>query len=99
MDKRIFSSLLQFLKDRGGLTDSLRICAGEKLMIYIHVLKGGTNRETNERWQHSSATISKIIHEVSICFETVQDLLFIKPSLNVPAKVANDPKCVRCRQF
>ena len=55
MDKPTFVALLAALKERGGLKDSLHICAGEKLVIYIHILKGNTNRPTCERWWHSGA--------------------------------------------
>ena len=78
MDKDTFC----LLKDNlvaGGLTDSVYICSGQKLMILIHVLRGHTNRETAERWQHSGATISEIVHEVSIYLDSIKDRLY-KPA-------------------
>ena len=63
MDKPTFLSLLKILKDLGGLTNSDRtvfISAGEKLMIVIGILKGNSLRQTDERWQHSTATIHHI---------------------------------------
>jgi hypothetical protein len=65
MDKDTFSLLVNLLIDVGGLVNSMYISVGEKVMILIYVLRGHTNRETCERWQHSGETISKIVHEVS----------------------------------
>ena len=89
------SSILQrgLLKDNliaGGLTDSMSICSGQELMILIHVLRGHTNRETAERWQHSSATISKNVQEVSICLNNVKDRLYKPAKVGdpIPAKIS-----------
>ena len=65
MDKETFNLLKDVLTGPGELRNSMYICAGQKIMILIHVLRGHTSRETAERFQHSSATISEIIHEVS----------------------------------
>ena len=67
MDKETFNLLKKLLTNVGGLQDSMYICAGQKLMILKYVIRGHTNRETAERWQHSGATISTIVHEVSNC--------------------------------
>ena len=74
MDKDTFNSLKRLLVDVGGLQNSMYICAGQKLVILIYVVRGHTNRETAERWQHSGATISAIVHEVSNCLTAVKQL-------------------------
>lgn len=79
MDKDMFNLLKGLLIDVGGLQNSMYICAGQKLMILVHVLRGHTNRETAERWQHSGATISAIAHEVSNCLTAVKHLIY-KPA-------------------
>ena len=59
------------MKDLGSLTNSDRtvfISAGEKLMIVIGILKGNSFRQTDERWQHSTATIHHILVEVADAF-------------------------------
>jgi hypothetical protein len=61
-------------------------------MIYITVLKGISNRDTHEMWQHSGSTISEIVKEVSLAFDAAQDKLFINASQTTPARIANDPK-------
>ena len=91
MDRETFC----LLKDNliaGGLTDSMYICSGQKLMILIHVLRGHTNRETAERWQHSGATISEIVHEVSICLDNIKDRLYKPAKVGDPvsAKISNN---------
>ena len=50
MDNETFNLLKRLLIDVGGLQNSMYICAGQKLMILIYVLRGHTNRETAERW-------------------------------------------------
>ena len=42
MDKRTFTLMLYFLIDHAELVGSENICAGQRLMIYISILKGGT---------------------------------------------------------
>ena len=64
MELETFTSLRQFLMEYGGLKNSMYICAGQKLMILNYVLRGHTNREMMERWQHSGVTVSAIVHVV-----------------------------------
>ena len=61
-------------------------------MILIHVLPGHTNRETAERWQHSGTTISEIVHEVSICLDSIKDRLYKPAKVGdpIPAKISNN---------
>ena len=51
MEKESFLLLLDLLEREGGLKRSLKICAGQKLMIFIHILVGHSNRQTAGRWQ------------------------------------------------
>ena len=91
MDKETFNLLKELLTNVGGLQDSMYICAGQKLMILIYVIRGHTNRETTERWQHSGATISTIVHEVSNCLLAVRHLIY-KPAREgdpIASQIAN----------
>jgi hypothetical protein len=77
-----------------GLLDSLYICAGQKLMILLFVMRGHTNRETAERWQHSGSTISEVVHEVSACLADIKHLIY-KPAKEgdpVASQIANFAK-------
>ena len=65
MDKETFARLLSLLSGpRGGLCSTKNICLGEKVMIFMSLLCGCSNRMLAERWQHSPSTISAVIHEV-----------------------------------
>ena len=67
-----------------GLKRSFKICAGQKLMIFINILVGHYNRQTAGRWQHSGRTISIVVHEVAAAFMSCQESFFLK-------KRADDP--------
>jgi hypothetical protein len=79
MDKETFILLKDLLMVVGGLQNSMYICAGQKLMILLYVMRGHTNRETAERWQHSGATISAVVHEVNDCLTAIRHLIY-KPA-------------------
>lgn len=49
MDRNTFDELLLLLESRGGFRDSKYMSTGEKLLIFILVLVGHTNRSVNER--------------------------------------------------
>jgi hypothetical protein len=42
ISKNTFLSLLQLLRQHGGLRDSRGVCAGKRLMIFLSLLKGIT---------------------------------------------------------
>ena len=97
MNKETFIALLNLLKDYGDLIDSNRsvfISAGEKLMTLIHVLKGHTMRETNERWQHSNDTIHSVVYEVVESLLKIERFLFYPATGDSPLadKIRNDPR-------
>ena len=93
MDKETFLLLKKMLKQNGNLIKSNSINVGQKIMIFIHVLIGHTNRQTAERWQHSGSTISVIIHEVSEAFRRCSSHILVRPKEGDPVqpKIANDP--------
>ena len=94
MDKQTFVKLKELLMNVGGLEDSMYICAGQKLMILLYVVRGHTNRETAERWQHSGATISAIVHVVSDCLIGAKQVIYrpAKEGDPVPSQIANVAK-------
>ena len=94
MDKDTLNLLKGVLTGAGELKNSMYICAGQKIMILIYVLRGHTSRETAERWQPSSATISEKVHEVSSCLIGEKHLIFApaKESDPVPTQIANSAK-------
>ena len=60
MDKQTFLRLVTMLTTIGMLKDSLTICSGQKVMIFIHALIGHSNRQSAERLQHSGSTMAGI---------------------------------------
>ena len=90
---RMDVKLKHFLCLRGNLRRSISVTVGQKVVIFIHVLIGHSNRQTAERWQHSGSTISLIIHEVSDAFRYCSVLIFVLRLVGdpVPSKIAMDP--------
>jgi DDE superfamily endonuclease len=94
MDKETFYLLKENLEDGGLKKDSMHICAGQKVVILLHVLRGYTNSETAERWQHFGSTISDIVHEVSHCLDNIKQRIY-KPVIAgdpIPTQIANNGK-------
>jgi hypothetical protein len=93
MDRETFVKLRLLLIEIGGLKNSLYICADQKIMILLHVIRGYTIRETMERWQHSGSTISNVVHEASELLNC--RALIFQPALlgaPVPIQIANFSK-------
>ena len=94
MDRPTFQSLLLLLETHGGFGDSKYISAGEKLLAFILVLTGNSNREINERWQHSGSTISLLVHEVAETFKRCQQHFWCPVKRDDPTQpeIAQNPK-------
>lgn len=86
MEKETFVKLKRMLKVTGNLRKSLSINVGQKVMMFIYVLIGHTNRQTAERWQHSGSTVSIIIHEVSEAFKMCSSLILVRPMKGDPVQ-------------
>jgi len=75
----------------GRLKDSKKITSGEKLMIFLYVLSGKSKRDTQERWQHSGDSISKVVHQVASAI--LQLRLLVKPGVDETAEfILRSPK-------
>ena len=94
MDRDTFDELLLLLESRGGFKNSKYISAGEKLLIFILVLVGHTNRSVNERWQHSGCTISLVVHEVATVIKMCKQYLIVPPAVldPIPFKISSSRK-------
>ena len=66
MHKEIsFIPLVNLLRLHGGLSDSRKVCAQEKVSIFLHLACANTMRSAKARWQHSLDTISScMLHQV-----------------------------------
>ena len=94
MDKPTFIAFVGFLCEHGGLENSMFVCSGQKLMIFLHTLTNFSNRQTAERFQHSGSTISAIIHEVADSILKCRSLIFqpVKANSPIPLQISQNPK-------
>jgi histone deacetylase complex regulatory component SIN3 len=67
-----------------GLRPTPHISVEEKLIIHIQVLRGWTNRDIAQRFQHSGQTISKIVCEVVTVMRSVNHLFMVAPTADTP---------------
>ena len=94
MDNSTFHLLLNLLQTHGGLADSKYLSAGEKLLMFILVLVGNSNRQVCERWQHSGSTTSLVVHEIAAIMMRCENHFFYPPKLNdpVPLRISTSHK-------
>jgi hypothetical protein len=93
MRKPTFQLLLGKLRNV-GLKDGRKVSAGEKLMTFISILKGSSNREGAERWQHSGSTISSIVRQCITAFIRIKNEYIVLPNVDTPSMddIINNPK-------
>lgn len=94
MEKETFFKLCNDLENMYHLQSSRRMTVMEKVGIFIFIIaQGASNRNAQERFQHSGETISRVFHEVlqSVCL-LVRDM--IKPDdpefKEIPSHIRND---------
>jgi len=96
MDAKTFQTLCFTLENQYGLKASRRMCVFEKVGIFLYTIAlGASNREVQERFQHSGETISRYFNEVlrSVC-SLATDL--IQPAdpgfVNTPREIVKNPR-------
>ena len=98
MNKQTFIQLCDLLTGEGGLLPSVncvrKVSVGEKVMIFIHCLRGLKVRTIAERFQHSNSTIHSSIYNVTNALLKVKKLLYKKPTSEepIPEKILNNGK-------
>jgi hypothetical protein len=91
-NKELFDKFLDILK-ANGLDDGVFITSAQKLMMFIHALKGGKYREIKDRWQHSTSSIKNIIYEVATAVLKAEILLVLRPTgEHIAEKIRLNPK-------
>uniref|UniRef100_A0A6N2KD65 DUF8040 domain-containing protein n=1 Tax=Salix viminalis TaxID=40686 RepID=A0A6N2KD65_SALVM len=92
MDANTLMSLCVDLETQYGLKPSKRMSVMEKVAMFLFTIAiGASNREVQERFQHSAVTVSRCINEVleAVCLFAVD---VIKPSdpqfTNTPREIA-----------
>ena len=96
MDKHILINLCRDLERNYGLTPSRRMTVLEKVGMFLYVLSlGASNRQVQERFQHSGETVSRNFHEV---LKTMMrfSIDLIKPKdptfSTIPSEILNDER-------
>ena len=98
MDRRAFRRLHRLLTKKGGLKSSVtckpQVCSGEKIMMFIHLLKGWSVREIAERFQHSTSTVHNASHQVGRSLLEVKGALYAQPSAtdDTAEQIRDNPK-------
>ncbi|VFQ60549.1 unnamed protein product [Cuscuta campestris] len=96
MNQLTFRELCQQLEVKYGLKSSNRISVLEKVALFVFVLsKGASNRDTQERFQHSGETVSRIFKEVLKAMDGFsRDLIQPKdPEFkSIPPQIVNDDR-------
>uniref|UniRef100_A0A803LBP0 DDE Tnp4 domain-containing protein n=1 Tax=Chenopodium quinoa TaxID=63459 RepID=A0A803LBP0_CHEQI len=96
MTKNTFRQLAFDLENKYGLLPSERMSTLEKLGIFLYVLSiGASNREAQERFQHSGETISRVFKEVLDATQGLsRDILRPRdPEFKeIPNQIANDTR-------
>lgn len=94
MDEPTFESLLFSLERQGEFKNSKYLSTGEKLLMFILVLVGNSNRGICERWQHSGSTTSLVVHEVAAVMLRCHDHFLFPAKVDdpVPPQILNSYK-------
>ncbi|CAH9096803.1 unnamed protein product [Cuscuta europaea] len=96
MTQNTFRNLCADLETKYGLRPSSRVSVLEKVGLFVYVLsKSASNRDTQERFQHSGETVSRIFKEVlNAMDELCRDILVPKdPDFKrIPSQIANDDR-------
>ncbi|KAL2893163.1 putative nuclease HARBI1 [Bienertia sinuspersici] len=96
MTQCTFLQLCLDLENKYGLSHSGRISTLEKVGLFVYVLsKGASNRDVQERFQHSSETVSRIFKEVMDAMDGLsRDILRPRdPEFKeIPSHIVNDAR-------
>ncbi|KAH9154752.1 hypothetical protein AeRB84_003195 [Aphanomyces euteiches] len=92
MSRHTFTLLLQQLQQH-GLQSSPNIRATEKLTIAIYIFTGEPNRNTQERFQHSGETMSRVFGKVCTVIGKLQPSYISQYSASdTPIQIRRNPK-------
>ena len=95
MPRHCFLRLLDKLKSESILRDGKKVCAGEKLMIFLQIVCHASYvRKTAMDWQHSTDTIHNALYEVirSILSVAHSFVPSIRAADSIPEKIRSNPK-------
>lgn len=84
MSKHVFNLLLDLLQVNGKLVGSRLLSAGEKLMVFIHIIVGHSMRQTAHRFQHSTSTINAVLVQVKFAILNSKSAFLRIPNFDDP---------------
>ncbi|GMI68705.1 hypothetical protein like AT5G41980 [Hibiscus trionum] len=96
MTQNTFRQLCIDLESKHGLLPSYRISTLEKVGLFVYILsKGASNRDVQERFQHSGETVSRIFKEVLDAIDGLSSKI-LKPRdpefKEIPSQIAYDTR-------
>ena len=92
MSKSCFMKLCDFLKVHGGLTASRRISIEEMVLMEMECLQGLSDRKVGARFQHSTSTVSDVIHKVTESIMNCCESLWVMAKPHQVDPVFDEPK-------
>ncbi|KAG5245936.1 protein ALP [Salix suchowensis] len=96
MDANTLTSLCLDLETQYGLKPSSRMPAMEKVAMFLFTIAvGASNRQVQERFQHSGETVSRCINEVleAVCLLAVDVIRPTDPDFtSIPSEIATNQR-------
>jgi DDE superfamily endonuclease len=94
MKLEVFKFLCSELKAHGGLTPSRYVGVEEQVAMFLHAIAHScSNREVQERFQHSGETVSRHFHSVLQALNRLVPRYINLPNHNeIPTAISSNPK-------
>lgn len=90
MTRKPFRRLVKIMQRYGGLKNGRKVSAIEKVLCLVGVLKGMTERQLADRYQHSTDNISRIVHEAAYSLISISENMWYPPSEGVDPYILNN---------
>jgi hypothetical protein len=94
MTKESFDRLLDILITHGGLTDGYKVCSGQKLMMFLDILKGQGYKRIELMWMCTRDTVRRVCHEVASAVIACRGFFLREKHADDPVadRIAGDPR-------
>lgn len=92
MSVQTFHLLLRELETTRLLPSTSRIHSGERLLIFLFILTGKSNRAAQDRFQHGPATIGRIVRQCLAAIKARWDKFVCLPNSTTPVEIQQSAK-------
>ena len=93
MKLEVFQFLCAELKSKGGLAPSRYVSIEEQVAMFLYAIAhSDTNREVQERFQHSGETVSRHFHRVLQALNRLVPYYIKLPENQIPTTISSNPK-------